>query len=455
MTEHIIVTADDWSEIKKDCIKSDSEGDKDLVIQRLKNLASGTDDIYSLGIHQYNGKLFSAGFIGAKCFSLNAQKDIVLYISPRFSVDPYIMLNCVLEDEEYEKYESDRRPLYYVFEREGMIPSSRSDFGGELLLAVSYIKSCEMVCKKILKSRMTFYEENLNGKIKGKIMFSKHIKHNISAGRDDRVYCRYQTFSIDTQENRILKAALIKAVKIINNSAVDSRRKLPAIRKSIRYCMKALNNVRTVALSRNQFVSIKVNGLYSYYKKPIQLAKLICEKGRLSASYNDVNEYKILPYAINMESLFEYYIRYQIRKQDVYLDEYNKKHKYLKTKKSGRHIEENYIPDIVIYNKTPEGSKGDCIGVFDVKYKDHSIPDRNDSHQLMSYVLMFDTGSCGFILPQKRDEDVNLYLIDCNESDVLAKGGFFVKEKAMINTKRDLNINYYEYLVSTKNVTDS
>ena len=82
--------------------------------------------------------------------------------------------------------------------------------------------------------------------------------------------------------------------------------------------MKALNNARTVTLSRNQFVSIKVNGLYSYYKKPIQLAKLICEKGRLSASYNDVNEYKILPYAINMESLFEYYIRYQIRKQDVY-----------------------------------------------------------------------------------------------------------------------------------------
>lgn len=176
----------------------------------------------------------------------------------------------------------------------------------------------------------------------------------------------------------------------------------------------------------------------------------------MSASYSDVNEYKILPYAINMESLFEFYIRNQVRKQGVYLEKYNTKHSYLKTNNSGRHILENYVPDIVLYNKTPEGEKGDCIGVFDVKYKDHSIPDRDDSHQLMSYVLMFDTGSCGFILPQKRDEDVNLYLIDCNESDdVLAKGGFVVKEKAMINTKRDLNINYYEYLVSTKNVTDS
>ncbi len=455
MAEHIIVTASDWSDIQKKNIQADSDDVKNDVLNQLKEYASRSDDVNNMGLHIYNDKLSTAGFIGAKSFRYHDQKDIVLYISPRFSVDPYIMLNSVLEDEEYEKYELDRKdkaPLYTVFDRESLIPSSGSDFGGELLLAVSYIKSCEWVCKKVLRSRMTFYEENLNGRIKGKILFSKQIKHNISVGREDRVFCRYQTFSIDTPENRILKAALFKAARIIDRSAADSRRKLPSIRKSIRYCMKMLSNVKQIDLSKNKFTNLKINGLYSYYQKPIQLAKLICDKGRLSASYGEKHEYKIIPYAINMESLFEYYVRTRLRKQEFYLEEYNKKFMYLKTQKNCGHLIENYIPDIVLYERTNEGDKGKCLGVFDVKYKDHSFRDRNDSHQLMSYVLMFDTGLCGFIMPLKADEAVKpLSEADLDGADsVLTDAGIAAAGQAMINTQRNLDIRYIEYLVWTE-----
>lgn len=47
---------------------------------------------------------------------------------------------------------------------------------------------------------MAFKEENFNGKVVGNIQVSKHIKTNITQGREDRVFCRYPVFTVDTLE---------------------------------------------------------------------------------------------------------------------------------------------------------------------------------------------------------------------------------------------------------------
>ena len=61
------------------------------------------------------------------------------------------------------------------------------------------------------------------------------------------------------------------------------------------------------------------------------------------------------------------------------------------------HLIKHYIPDVIILKDSkPEA-------VFDVKFKNRLKPDRNDTHQLMSYVLMLGVNKCGFIFPKSQE----------------------------------------------------
>ena len=74
----------------------------------------------------------------------------------------------------------------------------------------------------MLNRNMSYISENLNGKIRGRIDFSKHIKKNIAYGREDRIYCKYPSFSENTIENKILKKALEMSERLLQvNHCLD------------------------------------------------------------------------------------------------------------------------------------------------------------------------------------------------------------------------------------------
>ena len=399
--------------------------------------------IENMGLHLHKGELWTSGYIGVcRLRDYRNQylkfdgKDVVLYVSPRFAVDPYKMLNEVIKDEEYDSYmrNDKENPLFRIFEREPLIETTDSKHGGEILLAISFVKTCEYVCKKKLKSCMSFYECNLNSKVKGKIQFSKHISKNICSGREDKVYCRYSEFSIDTPENRILKAALFKADAIIKKSGVDMKN----LNTCMRYCKTVLDNVRTVPLGHTLFNSAKTTGMYSYYKKPIAMAKLIHEKGNLSADYieNGERKYKVIPYVINMEKLFEFYVRTLVRKE---LDENHRLVKYdekiallANPENKKTYMMDNCKPDIII-----EDCNNKCVSVYDVKYKDRSHYNegrRHDSHQLLSYTYLLDVSKCGFIMPAKLEDNQ----------------GKITELKTGTQRNFEKPVIYYEYLVKNE-----
>ena len=105
---------------------------------------------------------------------------------------------------------------------------------------------------------------------------------------------------------------------------------------------------------------------------------------------------------INMETVFEFYIRTVFREildaNAYYLEKYSKR-VYLEKgvahnedAKRGIHLMPYCVPDIIICDKA---SKKPVI-VLDAKYKQDGKPDRSDSHQLLSYVLL--TGGSRFLL---------------------------------------------------------
>lgn len=149
-------------------------------------------------------------------------EKIALMIIPRFSLNPWEMLIKVMNDPEYELYVSGSNGNFFeVHTSEELVPVPNTETGGELLAAISFVKECEKICKKHLRQAMDFKEENFNGKIVGNIQVAKHIKQNVSQAREDRIFCKYPIFTVDTLENRIMKAALIKAKKVLRNDFLE------------------------------------------------------------------------------------------------------------------------------------------------------------------------------------------------------------------------------------------
>lgn len=164
--------------------------------------------------------------------------------------------------------------------------------------------------------------------------------------------------------------------------------------------------------SNTDINSSNVGGLYSYYKPAIQQARAI-----LSLNFQSHNEKNgenekgfvyTIPYTINMETLFEYYARTELKKalkgSEYRVEQYSKK-LYLQKDidnvddaEKGIHLMSFCIPDIIIYKEDKP------VVVIDAKYKLSGRPDRSDSHQLLSYVLLTGADRCGFVLPGEKTE---------------------------------------------------
>jgi len=173
-------------------------------------------------------------------------------------------------------------------------------------MIIHFLSVIEKIVKQGLKSNYILKEENLNSKIKGKVIFSQQIKKNIVTKRNDRVFCRFQEYSTNCLENRLFKKALLFTQ---------------------RYITKHLNNYKILSQKTNHFLSIfenisneisiseikriKINSLYKEYTEAIDLAKQILRY--FSYSYKETDkdksaERKIPPFYIDMSILFELYV---------------------------------------------------------------------------------------------------------------------------------------------------
>ena len=337
----------------------------------------------------------------------------VLIISSSYGLDPWTMLETVMLDDEYEVYmdelAADNKYLFHIFYDQPLIRlPQNANIDAEILFALSYINSCHALCKKGLKKTLIYHDENLTAKIRGKIDVSKNIKHNTARGRSDKFYCSYVDFTDDNIENRIVKAALLKSKKILKEKFSSEA----SVNGKINFCLNSLRHVKVTNISNTDINSSNVGGLYSYYKPAIQQARAI-----LSLNFQSHNEKNgenekgfvyTIPYTINMETLFEYYARTELKKalkgSEYRVEQYSKK-LYLQKDidnvddaEKGIHLMSFCIPDIIIYKEDKP------VVVIDAKYKLSGRPDRSDSHQLLSYVLLTGADRCGFVLPGEKTE---------------------------------------------------
>lgn len=240
---------------------------------------------------------------------IDEQENIALIVKPKIAGIDYqkMFLDCLKDDPINKEHPIDE--LFYVNPNARPIEIPTKDFNDlEPLIIAIFVNNVKMLIKSGLKKDYVNIEDNLTSKMKGRILMSQHVKKNVSQMRPDKTYCKYQEYSIDCIENRLLKCALLHCRKFINNLHGYNGNTL---QREIDWCLPALQQV-TPNISRTEIRKVRINPIFKQYKRTIPIAKMILNKESNLIDHNNCdsqNEKQFVPpFTIDMSLLFERYV---------------------------------------------------------------------------------------------------------------------------------------------------
>jgi 5-methylcytosine-specific restriction enzyme subunit McrC len=156
------------------------------------------------------------------------------------------------------------------------------------------------IFKEGLKSNYLDYQENTNF-LKGKLMISDHIKQNMF--NKTRFNCKFNIYSVDITENRIIKRTLLKLKKVSR-----SHKNLSLINSLLVHFdqVKSSTNIqKDLDLINNN------NRLFSNYNRILSWSKVFLTDSSFTNFSGDNRNLAIL---FPMEKIFEDYIGYLFKK---------------------------------------------------------------------------------------------------------------------------------------------
>lgn len=396
----------------------------------------------NLGMHYYRKSLYSSNLVGiCRLKSVDDEtlydadgNELLLKVVPRFNVTVIELLNYIKDDDEFDRYMApqtisnrhrekdieaiDRNEIFSFFENEKPLKvDDRISAENSIITVTVFLTLLRLLCRRPLMGRMLKEEENLTGKVKGKIVIEKNIKANTMHGRNDRFFCQYLHFSDDIIENQILKAALKKAKRFVIDYFGDCSKDNNNYASMISYCSNALRHVSDIQCSGSVCNGLKFSGCYTYYKPVMSMARMILDDISIESNGEISTTGYIVPYAISMEKLFEVYVRTYLKKNGfspyrsksgtgIKLEKFdNKTDVFLEEEgllNPGKYISGSIKPDLILTDQ----ETGETV-VFDVKYKDYTNSDsRNDRLQLLAYSMMLNANNVGIIMPTQNEIEI-------------------------------------------------
>ena len=156
-----------------------------------------------------------------------------------------------------------------------------------------FLSETETIFKHGLRKNYRSIEENLN-KVKGKILFTQHIRKN--AFHKERFFVEHKTFDADNKLNQILLKALLVLKTIAHNPNHNIR---------INKLLLNFEDVSEENITEKWFEKIKFDRNTERYRQAITLAKLIIL--RYSPDLKGGNE-NVLAIMFDMNMLYENYV---------------------------------------------------------------------------------------------------------------------------------------------------
>ena len=248
-------------------------------------------------------------------------------------------------------------------------------------------------CVQNIDIRPYIESENNSKSFKGKLLVNEHIKNNII--HKERFYVRYDEYSRDRVENRIIKSTLVYLNKITKNKIIKLETKkiideLDDIKESS--CIDI--DLKKCLLSRDM----------KEYKSIIKWCKMFL-KGNSFISKKGEDETKSILF--DMNKLFEKYITTKVMKSPYFKDFDIKPQYSNKYLIEGPNKENKLIPDIYL-------KKENEIFIMDIKWKVINYKEsillnisQSDLYQLYAYAKKYDSKRVFLIYPCVGDNVEN------------------------------------------------
>ncbi|MBF0555592.1 MAG: hypothetical protein HQK96_13720 [Nitrospirae bacterium] len=186
-----------------------------------------------------------------------------------------------------------------------------------LFIIARYLKELNDLSRRLMKQNFHRIEENLTGKIKGKILMHRQVSENIFCARAHYATCSYQVITKDCIENQVLKAALVLCCKYLTLHASSGLTVDGVLHQWANNGKMALEGVtvrRVFPHDMRQAIA-KSKGFFCTYQESLRLAEMIFRRLSFDPSA-DVDKImsKCPPYWINANELFERYCEVLLRK---------------------------------------------------------------------------------------------------------------------------------------------
>ena len=171
------------------------------------------------------------------------------------------------------------------------------------LILAHFLSVIQELLQRGLKRGYVSREENLK-KLKGRLAISLNERCNIQRKRLDKVYCRYQEYSEDIPENRILKKALRFAQQVLHT--MESSGLLP-LQQAVSRCLSSFTRVGD-EIGTWELRHLKTQKLYKEYPEAIRLAQTILRLYDYSLTNITAREEPCPVFWLDMSLLYEHYV---------------------------------------------------------------------------------------------------------------------------------------------------
>lgn len=270
--------------------------------------ASSVKDVKYLGVIKDGESLKAHYYIGASWF---IKDKCAFVVKPKVDVDYIKLFMTALEMNSENEAEYFSNYYYIDFEKPAIKTNALDNLITPLLI-LHYISLLRHLVSRGLKKGYVVREENLQSKVRGRILLQRHLTKNVLAKREDRVYCRFQEFTEDIPENRILKKALSFSVRFINqyNSFKSHLQELTPLLSVIGSALENVSEDVTIA----QVTKVNAGKIFRHYEAAIKVAKLILRHFDYSIDKASGETQEVRPFCIDMPRLYEMYVLSLLRK---------------------------------------------------------------------------------------------------------------------------------------------
>jgi hypothetical protein len=255
-------------------------------------------------------------------------EDVELCVKPKFEyLNPAKMFLEALPEiwraegslESILRLRSDERPIAIKYTEE---PTKML----LLFLIAAFASEARRVLPRLRKRAYRAVETNQTGRLKGKLLLTQHIRHNIALGRGDRAYCRTRILDEHNPVNRIINAALRQCLRILDslwprrgNPTNGEKDPVDDLSGTLRVCLGALQHIEPLSRLTPLLIAearMGLRGFYAPLRRTFDLAVHILQGAGDSVLLEPKGDATVCmpPFAINMSKLYEFWVRHHVLK---------------------------------------------------------------------------------------------------------------------------------------------